>query len=271
MDPDGGAIDADLQEVPVSREFRKDLFPDALLRPPRESLVYSIPEAEHLGQIAPRHTGSGDIENGFKEVPVISTTPTSVTYFAGEQVRDSLPLLVGEKGPHRPDFSSVTKVHASLEVIGIMGIAVPTVTDEMSLIPYPESMTTDKLTETIIGAAIEVHRELGPGLLESAYEACLAYELAKRGRRVSRQVPLPIKYKGVELAEGYRIDLLVDDLVVVEVKACDGLNPIHQAQLLSYLRLSGRQVGLLLNFHETSLRRGLKRLVYNYSSEPKAS
>jgi hypothetical protein len=102
MDPDGGAIDADLQEVPVSREFRKDLFPDALLRPPRESLVYSIPEAEHLGQIAPRHTGSGDIENGFKEVPVISTTPTSVTYFAGEQVRDSLPLLVGEKGPHRP-------------------------------------------------------------------------------------------------------------------------------------------------------------------------
>jgi len=75
----------------------------------------------------------------------------------------------------------------------------------------------------------------------------------------------------VELAEGYRIDLLVDDLVVVEVKACDGLNPIHQAQLLSYLRLSGRQVGLLLNFHETSLRRGLKRLVYNYSSEPKAS
>jgi GxxExxY protein len=160
--------------------------------------------------------------------------------------------LVGEKGPHRPDFSSVTKVHASLEVIGIMGIAVPTVTDEMSLIPYPESMTTDKLTETIIGAAIEVHRELGPGLLESAYEACLAYELAKRGRRVSRQVPLPIKDKGVELAEGYRIDLLVDDLVVVEVKACDGLNPIHQAQLLSYLRLSGRQVGLLLNFHSNA-------------------
>lgn len=124
-------------------------------------------------------------------------------------------------------------------------------------------MTTDEITEAIIGAAIEVHRELGPGMLESVYEACLAYELARRGRRAVRQVRLPIKYKGIELDEGYRLDILVDDEVIVEVKAAQALTPIHQAQLLSYLRLSSKRVGLLLNFHETSLKRGLRRLVYD--------
>jgi GxxExxY protein len=125
-------------------------------------------------------------------------------------------------------------------------------------------MNTDEVTETIIGAAIEVHKELGPGMLESVYEACLAYELARRGRRAIRQVRLPIKYKGLEINEGYRLDILVDDKVIVEVKAVQTLAPIHQAQILSYLKLSGKRVGLLLNFHETSLKRGLRRFVYDH-------
>ncbi|MGE0492712.1 MAG: GxxExxY protein [Vulcanimicrobiota bacterium] len=125
----------------------------------------------------------------------------------------------------------------------------------------------DEITQSVIGGAIEVHRELGPGLLESAYEKCLAYELSLRGHQTSRQVPLPIVYKGVELDAGYRIDLLVDDVLVVEVKAVESLNAVHQAQLLSYLKLSGRSVGLLLNFHEPTLRRGLKRVVNNYKPQ----
>jgi GxxExxY protein len=126
-------------------------------------------------------------------------------------------------------------------------------------------MTINEVTEIIIGAAIEVHRELGPGMLESVYEACLAYELARRGRRAIRQVRLPIKYKGLEINEGYRLDILVDDMVIVEVKAAQALTPIHQAQLLSYLKLSGKRVGLLLNFHETSLKRGIRRFVFDPS------
>ena len=102
----------------------------------------------------------------------------------------------------------------------------------------------DRVTEAIIGAAIEVHRELGPGLLESTYEACLAYELAQRGLKVERQKPLPVVYKGLKLDIGYRVDLLVEDRVVVELKAVDHLEAIHEAQLLSYLRLSGCNVGL---------------------------
>ena len=124
----------------------------------------------------------------------------------------------------------------------------------------------DDITEAIIGAAIEVHRELGPGLLESTYEACLGYELARRGHRALRQVRLPIRYKGVELDEGYRIDLLVEDQVIVEVKAVEALNAVHKAQVLSYLKLSGRSVGLLLNFNEVTLRQGLERLVNNYDA-----
>jgi len=102
----------------------------------------------------------------------------------------------------------------------------------------------DRVTEAIIGAAIEVHRELGPGLLESTYEACLAYELAQRGLKVERQKPLPVVYKGLKLDIGYRVDLLVEDRVVVELKAVDHLEAIHEAQLLSYLRLSGCNMGL---------------------------
>ena len=122
-------------------------------------------------------------------------------------------------------------------------------------------MEEDKITEAIIGAAIDVHRDLGPGLLESAYEACLAYELATRELNAIRQLQLPVVYKGVRLDCGYRIDLLVEDRVIVEVKAVERLEPIHQAQLLTYLRLSGHRVGLLINFNARTIKEGLKRMV----------
>ena len=124
------------------------------------------------------------------------------------------------------------------------------------------SLRINDLTGAIIGAAIEVHRHLGPGLLESAYETCLAYELESKGLRVERQKPLPITYKDVHLDHGYRIDLLVENKVVVEIKAVDALLPIHQAQVLSYLRFSGCKIGLLLNFNVTLLKKdGIRRLV----------
>jgi len=117
------------------------------------------------------------------------------------------------------------------------------------------------LSKRIIGAAIEVHRALGPGLLESAYEACLFYELTQQGIPTRQQVQLPVVYKGVHLDCGYRIDLLVDNSVVVEIKAVDRLEPIHEAQLLTYLRLSGVWLGLLINFNVPVLKNGIRRLV----------
>ena len=113
----------------------------------------------------------------------------------------------------------------------------------------------------IVDAAIKVHRELGPGLLESTYEACLTYELRKRGLEVRSQVGLPVVYEEVELEVGYRIDLLVEGVVIVELKSVVSLEPIHEAQLLSYLKLSGLKVGLLLNFNVRMMKRGIKRLV----------
>ncbi len=118
------------------------------------------------------------------------------------------------------------------------------------------------ITEGIIGAAIEVHRELGPGLLESAYEACLAFELSQRGFDVLRQVPMPLIYKEIRLDTGYKLDLWVDRSVIVEVKAVEKFDPIHEAQLLSYLRLSGCHVGLLINFNVRVLKDGIKRMVH---------
>jgi GxxExxY protein len=118
-----------------------------------------------------------------------------------------------------------------------------------------------ELTEGIIGAAIEVHRVLGPGLLESAYEECLCRELSLRGLAFQRQVVLPVAYKGVQLDCGYRLDLLVADQVVVELKSVDRLDDIHAAQLLTYLRLSRRKVGLLINFNVPLLRQGILRRV----------
>ncbi len=125
-------------------------------------------------------------------------------------------------------------------------------------------MRSSDLTREIIGAAIKVHRELGPGLLESAYEACLAYELQKLGMKVERQKSVPLIYESVRLDCGFRADLVVDDRVVVETKCKDALHPVDDAQLLSHLRLLNISVGLLINFHVVILKHGIKRLVNNY-------
>jgi GxxExxY protein len=122
----------------------------------------------------------------------------------------------------------------------------------------------NEITELIIGAAMDVHTALGPGLLESAYEACLEFELTQRGLAVERQKTLPITYRGLKLDAGYRLDLLVEEEVIVEVKAVDTLAPIHGAQLLSYLRLSGCRLGLLLNFHVERLKDGIQRVVNDF-------
>lgn len=122
-------------------------------------------------------------------------------------------------------------------------------------------MIHEEITQQIIGAAIEVHRALGPGLLESTYEACLAFELAKRGLQLEEQRAIPVIYHNVKLDCGYRIDLLVNKKIIVEIKAVETILPIHEAQLLTYLKLSGCRVGLLLNFNVKVLREGLKRLV----------
>jgi GxxExxY protein len=122
----------------------------------------------------------------------------------------------------------------------------------------------DQITRRIIGAAIEVHKTVGPGLLESAYQACLAFELREQGLKVEEQLPLPVVYKNVKLDCGYRIDLLVENEIVIEIKAIETLAPIHDAQLLSYLRLSGKRVGLLMNFHVRVLKDGLKRIVNEF-------
>jgi len=119
-----------------------------------------------------------------------------------------------------------------------------------------------QITGEIIGAAIEVHRELGPGLLESSYEICLARELELRGISFDFELPLPLEYKGVRLDCGYRLDLLVAGAVIVEVKSVEKLAPIHDAQVLTYLKLTGVKVGLLINFNVVVLKAGLKRLVH---------
>jgi GxxExxY protein len=122
-------------------------------------------------------------------------------------------------------------------------------------------LVQEELTQRIIAAAIEVHRELGPGLLESAYEECLCHELSISGLPFARQVTLPVSYKKVKLDCGYRIDVVVDDAVVIEIKSVDEIHPIHKAQLLTYLRLSQKRVGLLINFNTDLLKHGLVRLV----------
>ena len=123
------------------------------------------------------------------------------------------------------------------------------------------SMKPNEITEKIIGGAIQVHRELWPGLLESAYEACLVYELASAGLKVERQKILPVMYRGLRLDEGYRLDLLVEETVIVELKAVSRLDDVHGAQLLSYLRLANKPVGLLINFHVAKLADGVRRVV----------
>jgi GxxExxY protein len=118
----------------------------------------------------------------------------------------------------------------------------------------------NRISGATVDAAIEVHSALGPGLLESAYEACLLYELRKRRLAVESQVPLPLIYGSVHLEIGYRIDLLVENSVVVELKACESIAPVHRVQLLSYLKLSGKPLGLLFNFHVAMMRDGIVRM-----------
>lgn len=122
------------------------------------------------------------------------------------------------------------------------------------------NMDINELTGKIIGAAIEVHKSLGPGLLESAYEECLCYELDTRKISYERQKSLPVVYKGVRLDCGYRLDIVVANKVIIEIKACDSLQPIHEAQLLTYLRLAGIKVGLLMNFNVPVLKEGIRRM-----------
>jgi GxxExxY protein len=127
-----------------------------------------------------------------------------------------------------------------------------------------ERLKHDELSELIIKAAIEVHRELGPGLLESIYETCLAYELREQGLLVLQQMALPIIYKGARMPNDLRLDLLVDDRIIVEVKAVEEFHPVHQAQLLTYLKLTNKRVGLLLNFNSPVLVKGIKRMMNGY-------
>ena len=134
----------------------------------------------------------------------------------------------------------------------------------MAAAPQQIAPRINHITHQIIGAAMRVHTVLGPGLLESAYQACLLRELRKQGLAVARQVGLPVVYEGERIELGYRIDLIVGDVVIVEIKCVDAINPVHQAQLLFYMRASGRQVGLLINIHVVQLRDGIKCMVDGY-------
>ncbi|MDD5450979.1 MAG: GxxExxY protein [Desulfovibrionales bacterium] len=122
-------------------------------------------------------------------------------------------------------------------------------------------MTENELSKIILDAAFKIHRALGPGLLESAYEACLVYELKNTGLKVENQCLLPVSYEGVQVDAGYRIDILVEDKIILELKSVDQIAPIHEAQLLTYLKLSGCKLGFLLNFNVTLLKDGIKRMV----------
>ena len=128
--------------------------------------------------------------------------------------------------------------------------------------PLDKDQRTEEVAAAIVDAAIKVHRVLGPGLLESAYEVCLAHELSLRGFELQQQLVLPVIYEGVTLDAGYRLDMVVDGRVVVELKSVDSLLPVHQAQLITYLKLSGISVGLLINFNVRMLRDGLKRVAF---------
>ena len=124
-------------------------------------------------------------------------------------------------------------------------------------------MKENTLTKTIIGCAIEVHKQLGPGLLESAYQNCLSYELNKIGLSIQTEKAMPIVYKEIKLNHGYRIDILVQNRIVIEVKTVEAINEIHEAQILTYLRLGGYPLGLIINFHTTMLKNGIRRFINN--------
>jgi len=122
-------------------------------------------------------------------------------------------------------------------------------------------MNENEISHVIIGCAIEVHKQLGPGLLESAYKECLAYELTLQNLNVSKEVPMPIIYKEIKLNHGYRMDLLVNNSVVIEIKSVEFISEVHEAQLLTYLKLGNYKLGLILNFHTLILKNGIKRMV----------
>ncbi len=123
-------------------------------------------------------------------------------------------------------------------------------------------MEFENITREIIGAAIEVHKHLGPGLLESAYEECLVYELLQKGYKIERQKAVPVVYKEIVLDYGYRIDILVENKVLLELKSVEALAPVHEAQILTYMKFSEKKIGLLINFNVTVLKNGLKRFVF---------
>jgi GxxExxY protein len=127
-----------------------------------------------------------------------------------------------------------------------------------------ETQSFGEITEQVIGACIEIHKQIGPGLLESAYEECLCYELVQRDIHFARQKPLPVKYKGVNLDCGYRLDLVIEEKIILELKTVENLLPIHEAQLLTYLKLSGLTLGLLINFNVPVLKSGIKRIANNF-------
>ena len=139
--------------------------------------------------------------------------------------------------------------------------------EEMTSPSIVPSLPVNKVSGAVVSSALKVHSILGPGLLESAYDACLSHELRNRGFHVDRQIGLPVIYEGEKLDLGYRLDLLVEGLVIVEVKCVDALHPVHEAQLLSYLRLSKKNVGLLINFHAAHLKDGIKRMVDGWNWE----
>ncbi|MBW1294276.1 GxxExxY protein [Aquimarina litoralis] len=122
-------------------------------------------------------------------------------------------------------------------------------------------MTEDEISKIIIGCAIEVHKTLGPGLLESAYQECLCYELKKRGLKIQKEKPLPVVYKDIKLDQGYRIDILVENKVVIELKTVEHFTDVHFAQILTYLKLGEYKLGLLINFHVSLLKNGVKRFI----------
>lgn len=122
-------------------------------------------------------------------------------------------------------------------------------------------LTADEVSRIVVNAAMKIHSHLGPGLLESAYEACLVHELAKSGMKSQTQLAMPLHYDGVNLDVGYRLDVLVAELVIVEVKCVDAITPVHKAQLMSYLKLAKKNLGLILNFNEVQLKDGIKRIV----------
>lgn len=166
-------------------------------------------------------------------------------------------------------FTALTKQNVWLEKRKGQGIIVQ-ITKKILTAEHAEhaemKRKVNEITDIIIGAAISVHKELGPGLLESTYEACLTFELVEHKLKIERQKRLPVKYRGVQLDCGYRIDMFVEDQVVVELKAVEKLEPIHEAQLLSYLKLSGCEVGLLINFNVKMLKDGIRRLVNKYKA-----